>query len=76
MKHNQLYSVDNTGEAIENRHSYDMIVNMLEKGKVKKKERLLLCSPCKVELTKENMKYDFLCDNCFTKQMSEIKGNR
>jgi len=39
-----LYTVDNTGEAIENRHSFDMIVNMLENDKKEKKGRT--CRMC------------------------------
>ncbi len=70
-----LYEVDNTGEAIESRHSYDMVVNMLNNKEIKK-ERVLKCTPCKVELVKENMKYTFLCNDCFNKQMSEIRGNK
>lgn len=73
---NQLYEVDNTGEAIENRHSFDMIVNKLENDKIKKKQRVLICRPCKVELTTENMKYNFLCNDCFTQQMNEIRGKK
>ena len=37
MYNKHLYEVDNTGEVIENRHSFDMVVNMLNIDKLEKK---------------------------------------
>ena len=70
-----LYTVDNTGEAIENRFSFDMITNSITNKEIKK-ESIKSCLPCKVELNEDNTKYSFLCNDCFKTQLDKIKGNK
>lgn len=77
MKYSKhLYEVDNTGEAIENRFSYDMIVNSINNNSIKKEDKPKKCLPCGVELNETNTHYTFLCNECFKLEMNKIKRNK